>query len=175
MEWVWCLTKMEKSPNGRIWKKFRKKHTGFQNMRQNRRHHPFLQRRKKKNIYEIPYKYSQSRHMMRLANAKNVTSVRGVIAASQSEIGKVKLKISDPKEAAVIIRKIKNVIRNGNIKIARLHKEERLFRADVWRRNERKLCWNVSWQSSSAKKRLPVKRRNIVRQPHSMIFLENRL
>ena len=62
----------------------------------------------KKNIYEIPYKYSQSRHMMRLANAKNVTSVRGVIAASQSEIGKVKLKISDPKEAAVIIRKIKN-------------------------------------------------------------------
>lgn len=84
----------------------------------------------KKNIYEIPYKYSQSRHMMRLANAKNVTSVRGVIAASQSEIGKVKLKISDPKEAAVIIRKIKNVIRNGNIKIARLHKEERLFRAE---------------------------------------------
>ena len=28
------------------------------------------------------------------------------------------------------IRKIKNVIRNGNIKIARLHKEERLFRAE---------------------------------------------
>ncbi len=85
---------------------------------------------KKKNPYSTPYKYSQSSQMMQLANAKNVSSVRGLIASSHSEIGKVKLKVSDPKEAAAIIRKIKVVIQKGNIKISRLHREERLFQAE---------------------------------------------
>lgn len=65
--------------------------------------------------------------MMRLANAKNVTSVRGLIASKYSEISKVKLEVTDKAEAASIIRKIKAVIQNGNIKIARLHKEERIY------------------------------------------------
>lgn len=34
--------------------------------------------------------------------------------------------MSDPTEAARIVRKIKSVIQSGNIKIARLHKEENL-------------------------------------------------
>lgn len=83
-----------------------------------------------KKKYSIPYHYSHSQRMMRLANAKNVTSVRGLIASSYSEIGKVKFQVSDPKEAAAIIRKLKAVIRSGDIKIARLHKEERLFQAE---------------------------------------------
>lgn len=80
----------------------------------------------KKSYTSMPYKYSQSSNMMRLANAKNVAAVRGLLAAKQSEIGKVKMQVTDPAEAAAIIRKIKAVIRSGNIKIARLHKEERL-------------------------------------------------
>lgn len=85
---------------------------------------------KKKNPYSTPYKYSQSYHMMRLANAKNIASVRGLVASSYNEISKVKLEVTDKKEAAAIIRKIKSVIHNSNIKIARLHKEERLFREE---------------------------------------------
>ncbi len=81
-----------------------------------------------KNPYSKPYKYSQSFNMMRLAGAKNVASVRGVIAANRSEIAKVKLEVTDAAEAAVIIRRIKNVIHKGDIKIARLHREEQLHR-----------------------------------------------
>ena len=73
------------------------------------------------------YKYSHSRSMASLASAKNVSSVRGLIASKNREIQKVKLQVSDPAEAASIIRQIKSVIRSGNIKIARLHKEERLY------------------------------------------------
>lgn len=90
----------------------------------------FSKSNEKKEDFSIPYKYSQSYQMMRLANAKNVASVRGLIASGYNEIGKVKLKVTDPNEAAAIIRKIKSVIRSGNIKIARLHKEEQLFRAE---------------------------------------------
>ncbi len=81
---------------------------------------------KKKKPYTIPYKYSQSANMMRLAAAKSVPSVRSLIASKQNEIGEVKRKVSDPAEAAATIRKIKGVIRSGQIKIARLHKEEAL-------------------------------------------------
>lgn len=90
----------------------------------------FSESTEKKEHFSIPYKYSHSYHMMRLASARNVTSVRGLIASGYHEIGKVKQKITDPKEAAIIIRKIKSVIHSGNIKIARLHKEEQLFRAE---------------------------------------------
>ena len=82
---------------------------------------------KKDTPYKTPYKYSHSSNMMRLANAKNVTSVRGLIASKYSEISKVKLEVTDKAEAASIIRKITAVIQNGNIKIARLHKEERIY------------------------------------------------
>ncbi len=81
---------------------------------------------KKKKSYTIPYKYSQSTNMMRLAAAKSVPSVRSLIASKQNEIGEVRRKVSDPTEAAATIRKIKGVIRSGQIKIARLHKEEAL-------------------------------------------------
>ncbi|MFR2836745.1 MAG: DUF6033 family protein [[Clostridium] nexile] len=81
---------------------------------------------KKDTLYKTPYKYSHSSNMMRLANAKNVTSVRGLIASKYSEISKVKLEVTDKAEAASIIRKIKAVIQNGNIKIAR-SKEERIY------------------------------------------------
>ena len=64
--------------------------------------------------------------MMRLASAKNVPAVRGLIAAKYGEIQTVKAKVKDPVEAAAIVRKIKSVIQSGNIKISRLHKEENL-------------------------------------------------
>ncbi len=82
---------------------------------------------KRKNPKMTTYKYSHSRSMASLASAKNVSSVRGLIASKNREIQKVKLQVSDPAEAASIIRQIKSVIRSGNIKIARLHKEERLY------------------------------------------------
>lgn len=83
---------------------------------------------KRKNTKMTTYKYSQSRNMANLASAKSVSSVRGLIASKNREIQTVKLQVSDPAEAAAIIRQIKSVIRSGNIKIARLHKEERLYR-----------------------------------------------
>ena len=78
--------------------------------------------------YSSPYNYSHSTNMMRLANAKNVTSVRGIIASKYGEIQKVKFQVKDPAEKAAVIRKIRAVIQSGNIKIARLHKEEDLRR-----------------------------------------------
>lgn len=81
---------------------------------------------KKETPYRTTYNYSHSSNMMRLANAKNVASVHGLIASKYGEISKVKLEVTDKAEAASIIRKIKAVIQNGNIKIARLHKEERI-------------------------------------------------
>lgn len=83
---------------------------------------------KKENPYATPYKYSHSQSMMRLANAKNVSSVRGLIAQKQGEIQRVKRQVKDPVEAATIVLRIKSLIQNGNIKIARLHKEERICR-----------------------------------------------
>ena len=82
----------------------------------------------KKKKSTTTYKYSHSSSMMRLAGAKNVSSVRGLIAAKQGEIPKVKMAVQDPVEAAAIIRKIKNFVQSGQIKIARLHKEENLER-----------------------------------------------
>lgn len=82
---------------------------------------------KRKNPKMTTYKYSHSRSMASLASAKNVSSVRGLIASKNREIQTVKLQVSDPAEAASIIRQIRSVIRSGNIKIARLHKEERLY------------------------------------------------
>lgn len=82
----------------------------------------------KKKSYTIPYRYSQSTNMMRLAAARTVPSVRSLIASKQNEIGEVRRKVSDPVEAAATIRKIKGVIQSGQIKIARLHKEEALHK-----------------------------------------------
>ncbi|MCI8581847.1 MAG: hypothetical protein HFH13_01725 [Dorea sp.] len=80
---------------------------------------------KKKNS-SSNYNFSRSNNMMRLASAKNVPAVRGLIAAKYGEIQTVKAKVKDPVEAAAIVRKIKSVIQSGNIKISRLHKEENL-------------------------------------------------
>lgn len=88
----------------------------------------YAQEAKKKKGYSSPYNYSHSTNMMRLANAKNVTSVRGIIASKYGEIQKVKFQVKDPAEKAAVIRKIRAVIQSGNIKIARLHKEEDLKR-----------------------------------------------
>lgn len=82
---------------------------------------------KKKDTKMTTYKYSHSQNMANLARAKSVSSVRGLIASKNREIQTVKLQVSDPAEAAAIVRQIRSVIRSGNIKIARLHKEERLY------------------------------------------------
>lgn len=86
----------------------------------------FYSKYAKKKTTTTNYNYSHSSNMMRLASAKNVPAVRGIIAAKYGEIQKVKAQVKDPAEAAAIVRKIKSVIQNGNIKIARLHKEENL-------------------------------------------------
>ena len=81
---------------------------------------------KKKSPKVRTYSYSHTSSMMRLAGARNVSSVKGLIAAKYGEIQRVKTQVSDSAEAARIVRKIKSVIQSGNIKIARLHKEENL-------------------------------------------------
>lgn len=74
------------------------------------------------------YSYSHTSSMMRLASARNVSSVKGLISAKYGEIQRVKMQVSDSAEAARIVGKIKSVILSGNIKIARLHKEENIQR-----------------------------------------------
>ncbi len=87
----------------------------------------YAQKAKQKNNITT-YHYSHSTNMMRLANAKNVASVRGIIASKYGEIQKVKAQVTDPAEAAAIVRKIRGVIQSGNLKIAKLHKEENIER-----------------------------------------------
>lgn len=108
---------------------------------------------KKKKDDLVPYKYSQSYNMMRLASAKSIPAVRGLIASSYSEISKVKLKVSDSKEASLIIRKIKSVIQNSNIKIARLHREEHLFRAERIAEKKRKIMLERQLEEQLRKKK----------------------
>lgn len=86
----------------------------------------FYAKNQKKKTSTSTYNYSHTTNMMRLAGAKNVPAVRGLIAAKYGEIQKVKMQGLDSAEASAIIRKIKSFIQSGNIKIARLHKEENL-------------------------------------------------
>ncbi len=72
------------------------------------------------------YSFSHASNMMRLAGARDVRAVKSLISAKYGEIQRVKLQVSDSTEAAAIVRKIRSVIQSGNIKIARLHKEENL-------------------------------------------------
>ena len=88
----------------------------------------FYETHQKKKSSTNSYNYSHTSNMLRLANAKNVPAVRGLIAAKYGEIQKVKMQVTDSTEAAAIVRKIRSVIQNGTIKIARLHKEENLER-----------------------------------------------
>lgn len=74
------------------------------------------------------YNYSHSNNMMRLASARDISAVRGLIAGKYGELQKVQWQVEDPVEASAIIRKIKAFIRSGNLKISRLHKEEDLER-----------------------------------------------
>lgn len=86
----------------------------------------FYSKHAKKQSTSSNYNFSRSNNMMRLASARSVPAVRGLIAAKYGEIQTVKSKVKDPVEAAAIVRKIKSVIQSGNIKISRLHKEENL-------------------------------------------------
>ncbi|MCI9025548.1 MAG: hypothetical protein HFG92_14150 [Dorea sp.] len=72
------------------------------------------------------YSFSHASNMMRLAGARDVRSVKSLISAKYGEIQRVKLQVADSAEAAAIVRKIRAVIQSGNIKVARLHKEENL-------------------------------------------------
>ena len=72
---------------------------------------------KKKSPKVNSYSYSHTSSMMRLASARNVTSVKGLISAKYGEIQRVKSQVSDPAEAARIVRKIKSVIQSGNLGI----------------------------------------------------------
>lgn len=74
------------------------------------------------------YNYSHSNNMMRLASARDISAVKGLIAGKYGEMQKVRWQVDDPVEASAIIRKIKAFIRSGNLKISRLHKEEDLER-----------------------------------------------
>lgn len=74
------------------------------------------------------YNYSHSNNMMRLASARDISAVKGLIAGKYGELQKVRWQVDDPAEASAIIRKIKAFIRSGNLKISRLHKEEDLER-----------------------------------------------
>ena len=74
------------------------------------------------------YNYSHSNNMMRLASARDIPAVKGLLAGKYGELQKVQWQVDDPAEAAAVIRKIKAFIRSGNLKISRLHKEEDLER-----------------------------------------------
>ncbi len=86
----------------------------------------FYANAKKKTPKTRSYSFSHTSNMMRLASARDVKSVKGLISAKYGEMLRVKSQVSDPAEAAAVIRKIKSVIQSGNIKVARLHKEENL-------------------------------------------------
>ena len=111
----------------------------------------------KQKDYSSPYNYSHSTNMMRLANAKNVSSVRGLIASKYGEIQKVKFQVKDPAEKAAIVRKIRSVIQSGNIKIARLHKEEDLKR--LQKSAEKKLKEKLAKQLAEELRRKKVARK----------------
>lgn len=81
---------------------------------------------KKKTPKLNSYSYSHTTNMMRLAGARDVSAVKGLISAKYGEMLRVRSQVEDPAEASAIIRKIKSVIQSGNIKISRLHKEENL-------------------------------------------------
>ena len=72
------------------------------------------------------YSFSHASSMMRLAGARDVRAVKSLISAKYGEMQRVRLQVSDSAEAAAVVRKIRSVIQSGNIKIARLHKEENL-------------------------------------------------
>ena len=97
--------------------------------------------------------------MMRLASAKNVPAVRGLIAAKYGEIQKVKVQVKDASEAAAIVRKIKSVIQSGNLKIARLHKEEKL----EWRKKaaEKKMKEKLARQLAEELRRKKTARKGL--------------
>lgn len=109
---------------------------------------------KSKNTTMISYKYSHSANMMRLAGARSVSAVRGLIASKHGEIGTVKLKVQDKTEAAIIIRKIKAVIQSGHIKIARLHKEERIYERKKAAEKRRKILLERQLAEELKKKRI---------------------
>lgn len=119
----------------------------------------FYSKHIKKNNGYSSYNYSHSTNMMRLASAKNVPAVRGLIAAKYGEIQKVKVQVKDSAEAAAIVRKIKSVIQSGNLKIARLHKEERL----EWRKRaaEKKMKEKLARQLAEELRRKRTARRGL--------------
>ena len=84
--------------------------------------------------------------MMRLAGARDVASVKGLISAKYGEMLRVRGQVEDPVEASAIIRKIKSVIQSGNIKISRLHKEEnlRLRQKSAERKMKQKLALELA-------------------------------
>ncbi len=107
----WTAMKKKEEEAGNTWWRDQKSTSFYANV-------------KKKSPKVSSYSYSHTTSMMRLASARNVTSVKGLISAKYGEIQRVKSQVSEPAEAARIVGKIKAVIRSGNIKIARLHKEE---------------------------------------------------
>ena len=119
----------------------------------------FYSKHVKKNKGYTSYNYSHSTNMMRLASAKNVPAVRGLIAAKYGEIQKVKVQVKDASEAAAIVRKIKSVIQSGNLKIARLHKEEKL----EWRKKaaEKKMKEKLARQLAEELRRKKTARKGL--------------
>ena len=109
----WTAMKKKEEEAGNTWWRDQKSTSFYANV-------------KKKSPKVSSYSYSHTTSMMRLASARNVTSVKGLISAKYGEIQRVKSQVSELAEAARIVGKIKAVIRSGNIKIARLHKEENL-------------------------------------------------
>ncbi len=117
----------------------------------------FYSKYAKKKSSSSNYNFSRSNNMMRLASAKNVPAVRGLIAAKYGEIQTVKAKVKDPVEAAAIVRKIKSVIQSGNIKISRLHKEENL--ALLKRSAEKKMKEKLARQLAEELRRKKIARK----------------
>lgn len=74
----------------------------------------------------VQYKFNYGNQMTRLAQAKSISNVRGVIHSQYQEISRAKFLISDANQSAMTVTKIKAVIQKGNIKISRLRKEEML-------------------------------------------------
>lgn len=81
---------------------------------------------KSKNPYTINYKFNYGGHMTRLAQAKSIQNVRGLIQVQYGELGKAKRLIEDKGEAAVTVRRIRSVISKASLKISRLRKEDEL-------------------------------------------------
>ena len=83
-------------------------------------------KKKKKPGINVKKAISSSRYLLRLANAKSVPKVNGVIRAARADMVFVRSSGSSNQQVERAIRILKRVVAKGNIKAGKLKKEKQL-------------------------------------------------